>query len=93
MDYLQRQLSARYPTDLKAWQALKTHHRDTMRTKTLRELFARDQERAEKFTLVAGDPHLARVDDDDAVTDLQATADNAVSSLRSGRLMTAVPHF
>ena len=55
MDYLQRQLSARYPTDLKAWQALKTHHRDTLRTKTLRELFARDKERAEKFTLVAGD--------------------------------------
>ena len=55
MDYTHRHLSARYPTDLKAWQALKTHHRDTMRAKTLRDLFARDKQRASKFTLDAGD--------------------------------------
>ena len=55
MDYTHRKLSARYPTDLGAWKALTTHYRDSMRAKTLRELFARDKERAEKFSLTAGD--------------------------------------
>jgi glucose-6-phosphate isomerase len=53
--YLHRKLSARYPTDLKAWQALKAHYRDSMRGKTLAALFARDKQRSEKFALQAGD--------------------------------------
>ena len=55
MAYLNRKLSARYPTDLKAWQALKAHYRDTMRSKTLRDLFTRDKDRAKKYTLATGD--------------------------------------
>ncbi|MDX1516086.1 MAG: glucose-6-phosphate isomerase [Woeseiaceae bacterium] len=53
--YLERKLSARYPTDLKAWQALKAHYRDDMRHRALSELFARDKGRVERFTLNAGD--------------------------------------
>ena len=53
--YTHRKLSARYPTDLNAWQALKVHYRDSMRSKSLKDLFARDKQRAEKFTLEAGD--------------------------------------
>ena len=55
MAYLNRKFSARYPTDLKAWQALKAHYRDTMRSKTLRDLFARDKDRAKKYSLTTGD--------------------------------------
>ena len=55
MDYAHRKLSARYPTDLGAWRALKTHYRDAMRAKTLRSLFSRDKGRAQKLTLTAGD--------------------------------------
>ena len=53
--YTNRQLSARYPTDLEAWQALKAHHRDDMRTRELGELFRKDRKRAERLTLTAGD--------------------------------------
>ena len=53
--YTGRQLSARYPTDLAAWQALKKHQREVMQKKTLRDLFARDKERPEHFSLQAGD--------------------------------------
>lgn len=53
-NYTDRKLSARYPTDLSAWQALKKHHRDFMRDKSLRELFARDKERPAKFSIEAG---------------------------------------
>lgn len=52
--YTERKLSARYPTDLKSWQALKSHYRD-MRSRTLRELFNRDSGRVERFTLQAAD--------------------------------------
>ena len=51
--YTNRQLSARYPTDLKAWQALKTHYAD-MSKRELAQLFARDASRAERFSLTAG---------------------------------------
>jgi len=54
-NYTDRKLSTRYPTDLPAWQALKKHHGETMRAKTLRELFARDKERPAKFSVQAGD--------------------------------------
>ena len=55
MRYPNRKLSARYPTDLKAWQALKTHYRDTMRAKSLHDLFKRDKKRAQRYTLATGD--------------------------------------
>ena len=53
--YTDRRTSARYPTDLKAWQALKAHYRDTMRDTSLKALFARDKGRAERFSLQAND--------------------------------------
>ena len=53
--YTDRKLSARYPTDLSAWQALKTHHRNTIRSKSLHQLFARDKDRAERLSIEAGD--------------------------------------
>jgi len=52
-NYTNRKLSARYPTDLKAWQALKAHHAD-MRTREIAHLFSRDGSRAERFSLTAG---------------------------------------
>jgi glucose-6-phosphate isomerase len=55
VDYKHRKLSARYPTDLGAWQALKKHYRESMRSKDLGSLFSRDKERAARFTLTAGD--------------------------------------
>jgi glucose-6-phosphate isomerase len=54
VDFTHRKLSARYPTDLGAWQALKTHYRETMRAKNLKALFSRDKDRAARFTLTAG---------------------------------------
>ena len=53
--YTNRTLSARYPTDLEAWQQLKAHYSDDMRKRTLAELFRRDRGRAERLTLTAGD--------------------------------------
>lgn len=52
--YEERRLSARYPTDLGAWKALKDHHRE-MQGKALADLFRRDRGRAQRFTLEAGD--------------------------------------
>jgi len=53
--YTERNLSTRYPTDLRAWQALKTHYREDMRRRALSELFRRDKRRVERFKLKAGD--------------------------------------
>jgi glucose-6-phosphate isomerase len=47
--------SARYPVDLPAWQALKAHHRDDMKSASIGALFARDKERFENFSLHSGD--------------------------------------
>jgi hypothetical protein len=55
VDYTHRKLSARYPTDLGAWQALKKHYRESMRSRDLGSLFSRDKDRAARFTLTAGD--------------------------------------
>jgi glucose-6-phosphate isomerase len=55
VDYTHRKLSARYPSDLGAWKALKIHYRDSMRAKSLESLFSRDRGRAAKFTLTAGE--------------------------------------
>ncbi len=51
--YPERHLSARYPTDLKAWQALRKHHKDLAR-RELRDLFSRDSKRAARYSLEAG---------------------------------------
>ena len=53
--YTHRKLSARYPTDLPAWKKLKLHFKDEMRQKHLRDLFVRSRNRAEIFSLEAGD--------------------------------------
>ena len=53
--YTKRNMSARFPTDLKSWQALKKHYREDMRSRSLNELFSRDAGRVERFTLTAGD--------------------------------------
>ncbi len=49
------QPSARYPTDLPAWKALKDHYRDDMKSRKIGDLFARDQERFTHFTARSGD--------------------------------------
>jgi len=53
--YTNRTLSARYPTDLPAWKALAKHYKDDMRSKHLRDLFARDKKRAERYSVEAND--------------------------------------
>jgi glucose-6-phosphate isomerase len=53
--YTERKLSIRYPTDLAAWKKLKAHYREDMRERSLRELFARDKKRVERFGLQAND--------------------------------------
>ena len=53
--YTDRKLSARYPTDLAAWKGLAKHYREDMRDRTLRELFARDKKRAERYSVAAND--------------------------------------
>jgi glucose-6-phosphate isomerase len=53
--YTERNLSARYPTDLAAWKKLQAHYREDMRDRKLRELFARDKKRVERFGLAAND--------------------------------------
>ncbi len=53
--YTTRKLSAKYPTDLPAWKKLAEHFKTDMRAKHLRELFAKDKTRAEKFSFTVGD--------------------------------------
>ncbi len=53
--YVNRALSARYPADLPAWQRLVHHHRDEIRHRELRYMFARDKKRAQDFSVKAGD--------------------------------------
>ena len=57
MSYLDRKLSARYPTDLSAWKKLKDHAKE-MRAKHLSDLFSRDKQRAATYVLEAGDVSL-----------------------------------
>jgi len=52
--FSERKLSARYPTDLDAWQGLKAHFRDEIKARTLTDLFKRDKARAERLSLTAG---------------------------------------
>ncbi|MEJ2275965.1 MAG: glucose-6-phosphate isomerase, partial [Woeseiaceae bacterium] len=53
--YIERKLSARYPTDLPAWRKLAQHFKKDMRDKHLRDLFARDKKRASRYRLTAND--------------------------------------
>ena len=55
---VERRLSARYPVDLPAWKALRAHHREDMRSRSLRALFARDAKRADRLAITAGDLYL-----------------------------------
>ncbi|MFQ5609897.1 MAG: glucose-6-phosphate isomerase, partial [Woeseiaceae bacterium] len=55
MSFIERKLPARYPTDLPAWKKLQRHYRESMRDKTLRELFLRDNQRTERCAVEAGD--------------------------------------
>jgi glucose-6-phosphate isomerase len=48
-------LSTGYPTDLKSWQALKSHWRGDMKSRSLAELFARDKKRFDNCSLQSGD--------------------------------------
>ncbi len=48
-------LSARYPTDLPAWGALKKHYREDLRRLSLQDLFIADNKRSERFSAEAGD--------------------------------------
>ncbi|MDH5310534.1 MAG: glucose-6-phosphate isomerase, partial [Gammaproteobacteria bacterium] len=50
-----RKLSARYPTDLPAWRSLKDHYRDRMKNRRIGYLFSKDPQRAERYTIEAGD--------------------------------------
>ena len=54
-NYTERKLSARYPIDLPAWKSLAEHYKNDMRSKHLRDLFARDKKRTERFSLTAND--------------------------------------
>jgi glucose-6-phosphate isomerase len=47
-------LSARYPTDLPSWQALKEHYRD-MKSRTLCDLFSKNEHHFEQFSVQSGD--------------------------------------
>ncbi len=53
--YTDRELSARYPTDLAAWKGLAKHYREDMRGRTLLGLFSRDKKRAERYNVAAND--------------------------------------
>ena len=48
-------LSAKYPTDLQSWQALQTHYRHEIKSKSLLDLFRQDQQRFSGYSLEAGD--------------------------------------
>ena len=48
-------LSAKYPTDLPSWKALKTHYRDAMQSQSLADLFRDDRQRFTNCSLEAGD--------------------------------------
>ncbi len=52
---MKEDFTSRYPTDLRAWAALKEHYRLQLRGRTLKDLFARDRERVQRFTASAGD--------------------------------------
>ena len=51
----EEKLSARYPTDLPAWKALKAHYRDDMKSKSLADLFKYDKNRFTGYSIEASE--------------------------------------
>ena len=51
----EEKLSARYPTDLPAWKALKAHYRDDMKATSLADLFKRDKQRFTGYSVEAAE--------------------------------------
>jgi glucose-6-phosphate isomerase len=51
----EKKLSAKYPTDLPSWQALKAHYRNKMKSTSLLDLFDADRQRFTVYSLEAGD--------------------------------------
>ena len=51
----EKNLSARYPVDLPTWQSLETHFREDMKLASLRDLFAEDTQRFDRFSIESGD--------------------------------------
>jgi glucose-6-phosphate isomerase len=56
--YTDRKLTTRYPTDLPAWKNLAKHYREDMRDRKLRDMFARDKKRAQRFSVESNDLRL-----------------------------------
>ncbi len=54
----EKKYSARYPTDLPAWQKLKKHYREDMHGKPIGGLFSRDKNRTDRFSAQGADIHL-----------------------------------
>jgi len=50
-----KELSAKFPTDLPAWQALEDHYQKDMQSKQISDLFRRNAQRFEGYSLEAGD--------------------------------------
>ena len=50
-----KELSARYPTDLPSWKALRKHYRADMKSKRLPDLFRRNQRRFSGYSLAGAD--------------------------------------
>ncbi len=48
-----KKLSAKFPTDLGSWQALRKHHRDEIKSSSLGDLFKKDQQRFTRYSLEA----------------------------------------
>jgi glucose-6-phosphate isomerase len=71
-----KKLSARYPTDLPAWQKLKAHYREDMKKRRIADLFARDRQRPQNFSVRSGDLYL-----DYSKNLLSATTRNLLLSL------------
>jgi len=92
----ERKLSARYPTDLPAWKALKDHYK-ALSKQTMRELFDADTARFEHFSLQAGDLFLdysKNIADRDTVELLTMLAEEAalperVSAMFAGERINA----
>ena len=51
----EKRLSTDYPTDLPAWRSLKAHFRRDMKLASLRDLFAEDASRCDRFSVESGD--------------------------------------
>lgn len=91
----ERTLSDAYPTDLPAWQALQNHYADDMQSKSLADLFRRNEQRFTGYSLEAGDLFLdysknfLNAKTKKALTRLaiEANVPNAIESMFNGDLI------